>query len=208
MECTENFLSCDDVTNMPLQDNGMLPTMTVMDPRFTPKSAPDGMLLTLPLSNDERFKSRYCLRNTWDIRSFEALDSSNITWTFFNFEFCQYNLFPSCRDIYGFVKLKKHPFDEEKTWWCRAMHDESTNKYYLLPEPPYGNFEFHMSSRGWCIWYFTWDLLFYMLKPFIDEEVCNNIHAAMDDMKLVSDYPDYCIEPRKRKKLWRITSPL
>jgi CRISPR/Cas system CMR-associated protein Cmr5 small subunit len=183
MECTENFLSRDDVTDSPLRPNGMLPT--------------------LPLSN-ERFIARYRLRNNWDIRGFEALDSSNITWTLFT-EFCQYHLFPSRRVQYGFVQVKKHPFDEEKTWWCRAMKDESTDKHYLLPEPPYGDFEYHKSSRGWCIWYYTWDLLFYMLKPFIEEEVCNIIDAAMDDMKLLSDYPAYHIELegkslRKRKK--------
>jgi hypothetical protein len=93
------------------------------------------------------------------------------------------------------------------------MKDESTDKHYLLPEPLYGDFEYHKSSRGWCIWYYTWDLLFYMLKPFIEEEVCNIINAAMDDMKLLSHYPAYYIELegkslRKRKKHWRIIPPL
>jgi hypothetical protein len=180
MVCSSKALSRNDFSNNPLRPNGMLPTSSTM-----------GIM-----------KRNHLVRNGWDIRSLETIDPSDmIEWRLD--EWLDYGLFPTRKVFYGKVQLKKYPADDDCVWWVRSMLDKSTDTYYIIPEPPYGEFQYHVTVSGCCIFYITWDISFYLLKPFIEEEVCNIIEAALDDMKVVNDYPQYYNDWNTNKSLKR-----
>ena len=104
-----------------------------------------------------------------------------------------YGVFPDRKILYGLVGLKDDPFVEgnEGFWWSRSLLDNCTDTYYRMPETPYGIFGYHVTLTNCKICYHTWDTSFYVLKPFIDEEVDNVIDAANYEMQFITAYPEY-----------------
>jgi hypothetical protein len=177
---TSKSLSRNDVSNMPLHPNGMLPT------------AP------LPITSNHIVAPR----NGWDIRSLDTIKRSDMVYWRVD-DYLDYGLFPTRNVLYGKVQLKSYPIDESEICFCwhRSMLDKSTDTFYMIPEPPNGDFKYHVTTLGSYIFYITWDISFYMLKPFIEEELCNMIDAALDDMNLVREYPEYYNEWNRTKSL-------
>jgi hypothetical protein len=177
-EASRNWISINLLT-VP-RANGMLPTIKNTDPLHT---------LTWP--SDLRYSSTWrTLRNRWDIRSLEAISPSNIrSWQII--DDLEYGLFPTRKVSYGKIQLNSMPPDDGHEWRISAMIDTSTNTFYTLPEPPHSDSLYHVTLSGEIIRFATWEIIFYLLKPFLEEEICNMVTQAHEDLMLFEATPEY-----------------
>jgi hypothetical protein len=177
-QASRNWISINLLT-VP-RENGMLPTIENRDD-----------LQTLTLPSDLRYSSTWrTLRNRWDIRSLETISPSNIgSWQII--EDLEYGLFPTRKVCYGKIQLHSMPRDDGHDWRLSAMIDTSTDTFYALPEPPHSDSLYHVSLNGKIIPFATWEIIFYLLKPFLEEEICNMVKQAHEDLMLFEATPEY-----------------
>jgi hypothetical protein len=83
------------------------------------------------------------------------------------------------------------PPDDGHEWLLSAMLDTSTDTFYSLPEPPHSDRLYHVTLNGEIIPFATWEIIFYLLKPFLEEEICNMVTQAHEDLMLFEANPEY-----------------
>jgi hypothetical protein len=130
------------------------------------------------------------LSNMWDIRALKVLSFTSIhSWE--RDERLNYGMFLTRRVYYGQIKVDRKDDILLRCQPIPAMLDTSTNTLYKLPEPPqYAQYS-HLTRGGEYIHSPAWEIMYYLLKPFVEEEICNMVRATHEDLRLLEDYPDY-----------------
>jgi hypothetical protein len=117
----------------------------------------------------------FTLKNEWDFRGFEILDESRDDFTFDILN--NLNLGIGCADE------NKYPVETTHLRFMdgcerRAVLEHPTLKMYLLPDPPNSTFDrrhIYRTPGGHRVPRDLWEIMFYNIKPFVDEEVCNAV---------------------------------
>jgi hypothetical protein len=125
-------------------------------------------------------------KNAWDLRCLRKVQKTECLDVHLD---CNVNWGIRKNTVYGSITL----LDGEKKRVAFA-----DGELYVLPDPPFASwnpFDFHFSpvtrqriSRN------LWDISFYMLKPFIDQEVCNCVKdIALSEIPWGDLYTEYAV---------------
>ena len=119
------------------------------------------------------------LKNQWDFRAFELHDSAKRPMLHMHTYDPKFNLGLGYSDNneHSLVAGKVEYFDGTSR---RALYEFATMKTFLLPDPPNPTFDrahLYTTPQGQKIPRDLWEIMFYTLKPFVDEEVCNHVKS-------------------------------
>jgi hypothetical protein len=67
----------------------------------------------------------------------------------------------------------------------RALYEFATMKIFLLPDPPNPTFDrahLYTTPLGKKIPRDLWEIMFYTVKPFVDEELCNHVKSKKSSL--------------------------
>jgi hypothetical protein len=152
-------------------------------------SRPNGMKPTrAPWNRDPN--STFTLKNEWDFDAFELHDESRPP-------ILHLHTYGDLELGFGYDDDNIYPLMANKLTYAdgtmrRAILDIRTTKMYLLPDPPNPTFDrahLYTTPHGNKIPRDLWELMFYTIKPFIDEEVCNAVQSdSIDYNVLLQEY--------------------